>query len=85
MSTDHQQIEEHVAEILAVIQPVIEECRAKYADLVDTERRTTPESATDLDRERLKDSNLLAFLGLEPLDGDPTIEQFERELEKGRS
>lgn len=83
MSTDDEQIQEQVNEIVGSLHPAIEELRAECAHLIDAERRDIPESATELDRERLKDPDLLAFLGLGPLDGDPTIERIEHELQDG--
>lgn len=58
----------------------IESVRARYADDFDLHRRNIPASASELEREHLKDPYLLSFLGLEPLDGDPTLEELEREF-----
>lgn len=60
------------------LRSTIESARARYAADFDLQRRTSPASASEFERERFKDPYLLDFLGLEPLDGDPTIEQLER-------
>lgn len=83
MSAEEEQIQEQVNEIVGSIAPIVEEMRVEYAALVDAERRHIPEATTELERERLKDPYLLSFLGLEPREGDPTIEELERELEDG--
>lgn len=62
------------------LKSTIASARARYADDFDFRRRNIPASASEFERERFKDPYLLDFLGLEPLDGDPTIEQMEHEF-----
>jgi len=67
----------------AEISVAVNSMRARCATAFDDARRNVPASADGMERELLKDPFLLDALGLEPLDGDPTIEQIERELAGG--
>lgn len=55
--------------------------RAAYAYDFDEQRRNIPSDASGLEIDRWKDPYLLEYLGLEPLPGDPTIEDMERMLD----
>lgn len=61
-----------------VIQESRDFARAAYGHDFDQARRNIPMGASELEIERLKDPYALEFLGLDPLPGDPTIEDMER-------
>ena len=78
MSDDDKDISELVERLSDVIQEARDFARAAYGHDFDQARRNIPPDATGLEIDRLKDPYALEFLGLEPLPGDPTIEDMER-------
>lgn len=78
MSGDDKDISELVERLSDVIQEARDFARAAYGHDFDQARRNIPPDATGLEIDRLKDPYALDFLGLEPLPGDPTIEEMER-------
>lgn len=74
--------DEDVSELVERLSDVIQEsrdfARVAYGYDFDQARRNIPLDATGLEIDRLKDPYALEFLGLEPLTGDPTIEDMER-------
>lgn len=67
-------------EVVNGLESTIASARARYADDFDFQRQNISASASEFERERFKDPYLLEFLGLDPIDGDPTIEDAEREF-----
>ena len=78
MSDDDKDISELVERLSDVIQEARDFARAACGHDFDQARRNIPPDATGLEIDRLKDPYALEFLGLEPLPGDPTIEDMER-------
>ena len=78
MSDDDKDISELVERLSNVIQESRDFARVAYGHDFDRARRNIPLDATELEIDRLKDPYTLEFLGLEPLPGDPTIEDMER-------
>lgn len=76
--SDDKDIPELVERLSEVIQESRDFPRVAYGYDFDQARRNIPLGATELEIERLKDPYALEFLGLEPLPGDPTIEDMER-------
>ena len=78
MSDDDKDISELVDRLSDVIQEARDFARVACGHDFDQARRNIPPDATGLEIDRLKDPYVLEFLGLEPLPGDPTIEDMER-------
>lgn len=78
MSDDDEGVSEVVERLSDVIQESRDFVRVAYGYDFDQARRNIPLDATRLEIDRLKDPYALEFLGLEPLAGDPTIEDMER-------
>ncbi len=79
MSDGEEDASELVERLSEVIQESRDFARAAYGYDFDQARRNVPLGASELEIERLNDPYALEFLGLDPLPGDPTIEDMERE------
>ncbi len=78
MSADAENTSELADRLSDAIRESRDFARAAYGYDFDQARRNIPLDASGLEIDRLKDPYALDFLGLEPLPGDPTIEDMER-------
>ena len=78
MSADAENTSEFADRLSDAIRESRDFARAAYGYDFDQARRNIPLDASGLEIDRLKDPYALDFLGLEPLPGDPTIEDMER-------
>ena len=78
MSADAENTSELADRLSDAIRESRDFARAAYGYDFDQARRNTPLDVSGLEIDRLKDPYALDFLGLEPLPGDPTIEDMER-------
>ena len=78
MSADAENTSELADRLSDAIRESRDFARAAYGYDFDQARRDIPLDASGLEIDRLKDPYALDFLGLEPLPGDPTIEDMER-------
>lgn len=78
MSADAEDTSELADRLSDAIRESRDFARAAYGYDFDQARRNIPLDASGREIDRLKDPYALEFLGLEPLPGDPTIEDTER-------
>lgn len=78
MSADTEDTSELADRVSDLIRESRDFAGAGYGYDFDQARRNIPLDASGLEIDRLKDPYALEFLGLEPLPGDPTIEDMER-------
>lgn len=78
MSADAENTSELADRLSDAIRESRDFARAAYGYDFDQARRNIPLDVSGREIDRLKDPYALDFLGLEPLPGDPTIEDMER-------
>lgn len=77
MSNGEKEVPHRTEWISDVFRESRDFARVAYADDFDQGRRNIPPNASGLEIDRWKDPYVLEYLGLEPLPGDPTIEDME--------